>query len=225
MIDEMQMSKHIHCINVIEKLSGGNKRRLNGLIALLSTQVWLLDEPSAGLDPIGRRKYWNLISRLRDSNPRHSNIEENDHIVTFPNSLPTLVLATHHMEEVEAICTRVMIIDKNLSKSPAENSNVLADGPLVAVKEQLGAGYEVVMRLDDKTGDISDTLDRSSLLRVLTNALLGNDGMDEQKSIHDLVIPLENRIGLYKVKVRTVEYSIPLSRLFTVMMQLVSASP
>ena len=45
--------------------SGGNKRKLSTAVALIGdAAVVFLDEPSTGLDPVGRRHLWNALSRV-----------------------------------------------------------------------------------------------------------------------------------------------------------------
>ena len=72
------------------RLSGGMKRKLCVAIALIGDpEVVLLDEPSAGLDPVSRRNLWNVILR------------------TMSNR--AVILTTHSMEEAEALSTKMGI--------------------------------------------------------------------------------------------------------------------
>ena len=78
----------------VQNLSGGMKRRLMIARALLHRpQILFLDEPTVGLDPQVRRRLWDLIRRLN-----HDNM--------------TVLLTTHYIEEAEALCNRVAILDK-----------------------------------------------------------------------------------------------------------------
>ena len=75
------------------QLSGGQRQRVSLVIALLhQPQVVLLDEPTTGLDPQSRRQLWEKIEALREKG--HS-----------------ILLTTHSMEEAEAVCDRIAIID------------------------------------------------------------------------------------------------------------------
>ena len=56
--------------------------------------LMFLDEPTIGLDPVGRRKVWNELIRLKR--------EENR----------TIVLTTHYMDEAEALSDELAIVDK-----------------------------------------------------------------------------------------------------------------
>lgn len=86
-----------------EQLSGGLRRRLNLAIGLLGKpKLLLLDEPTVGVDPQSR-------SFLLES------------IAGLPAAGTTVLYTSHYMEEVEAICQRVAIIDQG---------QVLAEGAL-----------------------------------------------------------------------------------------------
>jgi ABC-2 type transport system ATP-binding protein len=75
------------------QLSGGQQKRASLLIATLhNPPLVLLDEPTAGLDPQARRQLWQRIERLRDTGR-------------------SILLTTHSMEEAQAVCHRVAIID------------------------------------------------------------------------------------------------------------------
>ena len=75
------------------QLSGGQQKRVSLLIATIhNPALVLLDEPTAGLDPQARRQLWHRIERLRDTGR-------------------SILLTTHSMEEAQAVCHRVAIID------------------------------------------------------------------------------------------------------------------
>jgi ABC-2 type transport system ATP-binding protein len=74
--------------------SGGMKRRLNFGVALVHRPAILyLDEPTAGVDPQSRNHLFEEIRRINESGT-------------------TIVYTSHYMEEVEALCSRVGIIDQ-----------------------------------------------------------------------------------------------------------------
>ena len=75
------------------QLSGGQQQRVSLIIALIhEPKLVLLDEPTTGLDPQSRRQLWERMESLRDRG--HG-----------------LLLTTHSMEEAEAVCDRIAIID------------------------------------------------------------------------------------------------------------------
>lgn len=75
------------------QLSGGQQQRVSLVIATIhNPKLVLLDEPTTGLDPQARRQLWERIEAIR----------EHGHAV---------LLTTHSMEEAEAVCDRIAIID------------------------------------------------------------------------------------------------------------------
>ncbi|MEW5315796.1 MAG: hypothetical protein WDW38_007201 [Sanguina aurantia] len=82
-------------------LSGGNKRKVALAIALSGRPAAvLLDEPSSGMDPGARRLMWEAILRATQPGP-----------ATGPLGI-AMLLTTHYMEECEALCERVGIMNK-----------------------------------------------------------------------------------------------------------------
>lgn len=76
------------------QLSGGQRQRLALVVAVANDPlVVLLDEPTGALDPQARRSMWRLIRHLHEEGR-------------------TVLLTTHSMEEAEALCRRVAIIDQ-----------------------------------------------------------------------------------------------------------------
>lgn len=77
-----------------KQMSGGQRQRLALAIALSSDpEIVLLDEPTGALDPAARREVWRMIRTLKEQGR-------------------TIVITTHSMDEAEALCGRVAIIDE-----------------------------------------------------------------------------------------------------------------
>lgn len=75
-------------------LSGGMKRRLMVAKAMVhSPPVLVLDEPTAGVDVELRRQLWDLVRTLNEAGT-------------------TILLTTHYLEEAQALCDRIAIIDR-----------------------------------------------------------------------------------------------------------------
>jgi ABC-2 type transport system ATP-binding protein len=80
----------------VERFSGGMRRRLNIACSLLhEPSVVLLDEPTVGVDPQSRERIYEMLAALQQSGV-------------------SIVLTTHHLEEAEQRCDRVVIIDHGL---------------------------------------------------------------------------------------------------------------
>ena len=76
-----------------KEYSGGMLRQLNLIVALVNEpDILFLDEPTVGMDPRVRRKTWEFIGSLDKQDT-------------------TIILTTHYIEEAEALCDRVAIID------------------------------------------------------------------------------------------------------------------
>ncbi|HMA45645.1 MAG TPA: ABC transporter ATP-binding protein [Frankiaceae bacterium] len=103
-------------------LSGGQRRRLDIAIGLVhGPGLVFLDEPTTGLDPESRANLWDHIRRLRD---------ERD---------TTVFLTTHHLEEANALCDRVLVIDAG---------RIVAEGPPDRLKRDV-SGDVVTLTLAD----------------------------------------------------------------------------
>jgi len=73
--------------------SGGQKRRLDiGLGLVHDPQLLFLDEPTTGLDPQSRARVWDEVRRMHDRGT-------------------TIFLTTHYLDEADALCDRIAIID------------------------------------------------------------------------------------------------------------------
>lgn len=103
----------------VSKFSGGMKRRLNLAIGLVhNPKVVLLDEPTVGIDPQARK---NILDIIREIAKEGS----------------TILFTTHHLEEAEALCDRIAIIDHGKileTGSVEELAKVVGDGDIVSIK-------------------------------------------------------------------------------------------
>ena len=102
----------------VSKFSGGMKRRLNLAIGLVhNPKVVLLDEPTVGIDPQARKNILDIIREI---------VKEGS----------TILFTTHHLEEAEALCDRIAIIDHGKileTGSVEELAKVVGDGDIVSI--------------------------------------------------------------------------------------------
>jgi ABC-2 type transport system ATP-binding protein len=108
-----------HRDEYVATFSGGMKRRLNVAVALVhGPRLLLLDEPTVGVDPQSREHLFGLVHRLRDSG----------HAILY---------TTHYMEEAEALCDRLGIMD---------HGKLIAMGTLEDLLAEAGCGEVIEVR-------------------------------------------------------------------------------
>jgi ABC-2 type transport system ATP-binding protein len=103
--------------------SGGMRRRIDIACGLVvRPEVVFLDEPTTGLDPRSRQGVWDLVS-------------------SFQKNGITTLLTTQYLEEADALCDRVLVIDRGV---------VIAQGTADELKSRTGGSYCEVVPLDLK---------------------------------------------------------------------------
>lgn len=119
----------------IETYSGGMKRRLEIACALVQdASVVLLDEPTLGLDPSLRYELWEYIRRIQSRGT-------------------TLLIATHNLEEADALCDRLAVLDDGevvTVDEPEAMKRRVAD----AGDRSLGEAFRTIMRERQSTGEL-----------------------------------------------------------------------
>jgi ABC-2 type transport system ATP-binding protein len=122
--------------------SGGQKRRLDIGIGLMHLpQLLFLDEPTTGLDPQSRARMWDEVRKLRDIGT-------------------TVFLTTHYLEEADALCDRIAIID---------HGKIVALGTPDDLKRQV-AGDVVVVGTDSSSDRVLELLKGQTYVREATSA-------------------------------------------------------
>lgn len=107
-----------------KKFSGGMKRRLNIACAIVhSPKLIFMDEPTVGIDPQSRNHILRSIKKLNEMGA-------------------TIVYTSHYMEEVEEICTKIVIMD---------HGRIIAKG----TKEELKALVEVDEKIDMELSSVN----------------------------------------------------------------------
>lgn len=110
-----------HIDKRIRNLSGGMRRKLSAAIAMVGdAQLLLLDEPSTGMDPLGRRSLWNALVRSRKAGR-------------------SIVLTSHNMEECEALCTKATIM---------VNGVLQCMGTVQHLKSKFNRGFAAMIQMD-----------------------------------------------------------------------------
>jgi ABC-2 type transport system ATP-binding protein len=127
-----------HC----KTYSGGQRRRVDIALGVLHRpKVLFLDEPTAGLDPQSRAHVWTEVRRLRDEGM-------------------TVFVTTHYMDEADALCDRVAIIDQG---------TIVALGTPDELKREI-AGDVVTLGLNGAAAKATDLLRPESYVRQIEPA-------------------------------------------------------
>jgi ABC-2 type transport system ATP-binding protein len=134
---------------LVRGFSGGMMQRLSIARAMMhDPQVLFLDEPSAGLDPQTRILLWEIIREY--------------------NKLgKTVVLTTHNMEEADALCQRLVIVD---------HGKVIAQGTPGELKGSIPGGYLLRLQFGNQTAELIQRL--QSLAGVREVRPLDSTGAD-----------------------------------------------
>ena len=135
----------------VRHLSGGMKRKLMICRALLTEpEILLLDEPTAGMDALARRQMWDLLRSLHRKNM-------------------TIVLTTHYMEEAQALCQRVALIDRGkLQKLDSPENLILELGEFAVDETAEGGSGSVFFRSREEAIAYLSGADRQATLRATT---------------------------------------------------------
>jgi ABC-2 type transport system ATP-binding protein len=130
---------------MVRGFSGGMMQRLSIARAMMhDPQVLFLDEPSAGLDPQTRILLWEIIREYNQAGK-------------------TILLTTHNMEEADALCHRLAIID---------HGKVIALGTPASLKASIPGGYLLRLRFGNQTSDLLQRLQSLAGVREVRS----NDG-------------------------------------------------
>ncbi|XP_026071559.1 ATP-binding cassette sub-family A member 1 [Carassius auratus] len=103
--------------DLVKNLSGGMQRKLSVAIAFVGgSNVVILDEPTAGVDPYARRGIWELLLKYKTGR--------------------TIILSTHHMDEADILGDRIAIIS---------HGRVCCCGSSLFLKKTYGRGYYLTL--------------------------------------------------------------------------------
>ena len=132
--------------------SGGMKRRLNIAAGLVHRPALLvLDEPTVGVDPQSRNHIFECVKQLRADGA-------------------TIIYTTHYMEEVEALCDRVAIVDAGAIVALGTVAELIAQHAGRGVELELEGDVEAAARAAAAHGEVTRD---GHVLRVVPSAGLG----------------------------------------------------
>ncbi|RLE47069.1 hypothetical protein DRJ22_00305 [Candidatus Woesearchaeota archaeon] len=109
--------------SVADELSGGMQKRLDIACALIhKPRVLILDEPTADLDPVLRKNFWELVRKINMNGT-------------------TIIIASHFLQEIESLCSRIAVL---------HNHRIVDVGSVDDLKNVYSRNFEV--RLKTKSG-------------------------------------------------------------------------
>jgi len=134
-------------------LSGGMRRRLEIARGLVhSPQIFFLDEPTTGLDPVSRVAVWEMLTNIKS----HRQL--------------TILITTHYMDEADRLCDRIAIVDHGKLVALDTPANLKASVPgsnvIEAQFENAPADWEATLH---KLSDVTSVQhEGAGMYRVLT---------------------------------------------------------
>ena len=171
----------------VNALSGGMKRRLTIARALVSDpDILMLDEPTTGLDPQARHILWDRLFRLKEKGV-------------------TLLITTHHMDEAEQLCDRLIVMDKGqimAEGAPAELIKQYSSKEVLEVRFGSDRNAQMVDKLKSLATRLEELPDRLLLYAESGEDLLAkitgmnihpNTSLVRRSSLEDVFLRLTGR--------------------------------
>jgi lipooligosaccharide transport system ATP-binding protein len=171
----------------VKSLSGGMKRRLTIARALVSDpDILMLDEPTTGLDPQARHILWDRLFRLKEKGV-------------------TLLITTHHMDEAEQLCDRLMVMDKGeimAEGSPSELIKKYSTKEVLEVRfgsERNSQMVEQLQSFADRLEELPDRLllytesGEELLAKIVAANIHPNTSLVRRSSLEDVFLRLTGR--------------------------------
>ncbi|MEM4259599.1 MAG: ABC transporter ATP-binding protein [Candidatus Woesearchaeota archaeon] len=147
-------------------LSGGMERRLDIACSLIhDPKILILDEPTADLDPLLRNQIWNLIKKVNKKGT-------------------TIIIASHHLEEIEVLCSRIGILHEG---------SIISVGTMAEIKDKFSPNIEI--QLHSFPGDykeISNIKHQDIISSEITDTSLIIYTAKPEKVLYDLLDRMES---------------------------------
>ncbi|MFO0872558.1 MAG: ABC transporter ATP-binding protein [Phycisphaerales bacterium] len=142
----------------VETLSKGFKRRVGLAQAILhDPEVLILDEPTDGLDPNQKHEVRRLIREMAGA-PRDGAASAPAAGGAAAGRRKAIVLSTHILEEVEAVCTRAVIIDRGRIVFDGTPAELDAKAPSSLVRNRLDHVFRELTSSDSSAGAMTAAL-------------------------------------------------------------------
>ncbi|CAD8075622.1 unnamed protein product [Paramecium sonneborni] len=169
----------------VKELSGGSKRKLSIAMTLVGdSKIILLDEPTSGLDTYTKRSIWDILKRIKE-NKR------------------TIILTTHHLEEVEILANRIGIMSQG---------QLLAVGSLDYIKRKFGVGYN--LKLSFENLNIRNLI-IENVQKKIPNCFLETKYSNNNKLVFNIPFSLKGKLSdlFYKLEALDVQIGLEMKTL------------
>jgi ABC-2 type transport system ATP-binding protein len=153
----------------VSTYSGGQKRRLDiGLGLVHDPQLLFLDEPTTGLDPQSRARVWDEVRRMHERGT-------------------TVFLTTHYLDEADALCDRIAIID---------HGKIVAEGTPEELKREVAGDLVTVSVIGDQQGAIQLLKDQPFVREASTEDGLVRLYVDHGETAMPTILRLLDSAGI-----------------------------
>jgi ABC-2 type transport system ATP-binding protein len=153
----------------VSTYSGGQKRRLDiGLGLVHDPQLLFLDEPTTGLDPQSRARVWDEVRRMHERGT-------------------TVFLTTHYLDEADALCDRIAIID---------HGKIVAEGTPEELKREVAGDLVTVSVIGDQQGAIDLLKDQPFVREASTEDGLVRLYVDHGEAAMPTILRLLDSAGI-----------------------------
>ncbi|MBO4877262.1 MAG: ATP-binding cassette domain-containing protein [Ruminococcus sp.] len=153
---------------LIRNLSKGYKQRVGLAQALINNPpVLILDEPTVGLDPNQIIEIRTLIKKLGKSH--------------------TVILSSHILPEIQAVCDRIIIINKGV---------VAANGTADEIARNITNEHKMTLRIEGSTHTASDKKEIADAIRALGGVKYVRADMEREKGIYDYDVEAEEKVDI-----------------------------
>lgn len=153
---------------LIRNLSKGYKQRVGLAQALINNPpVLILDEPTVGLDPSQIIEIRSLIKKLGKNH--------------------TVILSSHILPEIQAVCDRIIIINKGV---------IAADGTAGEIANKLTNEHKMTVRIEGSTHTAADKKEITDALKRIDGIKYVRADMEREKGIYDYDIESDEEIDV-----------------------------
>lgn len=153
---------------LIRNLSKGYRQRVGLAQALINNPpVLILDEPTVGLDPNQIIEIRTLIKKLGKSH--------------------TVILSSHILPEIQAVCDRIIIINKG---------EVAANGTADEIARNITNEHKMTLRIEGSTHTAADKKEIAEAIRALDGVKYVRADMEREKGIYDYDVEAEEKVDI-----------------------------